>query len=367
MNIDEVLALKPTPPQAVFFDGASSRKRSVALAFGADLAIVEGETTLASWAYDDIRRVDAPSGMLRLMAVGAPELARLETRDRGLIREITARCGQLDIGSSGHSATLRIVGWSFAAAASIAGIIIYGIPLIADRLTPFVPVSLEQRLGQAVDNQIHVIFHGKVCANAAGQQAMTKLVGALQSGAGLPGPVNAAVVDTSVENAFALPGGKVVLLRGLLQKAQTADELAGVLAHELGHVRHRDSVRVMINNGGTAFLLGLLFGDMTGSGAIIFASRTMLDNSYTREAEAAADQVAVDTMHRLGRSPKPMGELLFRVTGAERSKSMSFLSNHPLTEDRLAMMTREDRPVTGPDLLTPAEWQALKTICSAAK
>ena len=75
---------------------------------------------------------------------------------------------------------------------------------------------------------------------------------------------------------------------------------------------------------------------------------------------------AIDIMHRLGRSPKPMGQLLFRITGAEKDKSFSFLSNHPLTEDRLTLMTMEDRPNTGPDLLTAEEWKALKSICTSA-
>ena len=61
---------------------------------------------------------------------------------------------------------------------------------------------------------------------------------------------------------------------------------------------------------------------------------------------------------------KPMGELLVRVTGKE-GKGMSIISSHPLSEDRLARMTREDRPATSPPLLTPEEWTALKSICAA--
>jgi hypothetical protein len=59
-----------------------------------------------------------------------------------------------------------------------------------------------------------------------------------------------------------------------------------------------------------------------------------------------------------------MGELLIRVTGKE-SKGLSIISNHPLSEDRLARMTREDRPASGPPLLTPEEWRSLKAICAS--
>jgi hypothetical protein len=68
-------------------------------------------------------------------------------------------------------------------------------------------------------------------------------------------------------------------------------------------------------------------------------------------------------MHRLGRPTRPMGELLVRITGKE-AKGLSIVSSHPLSEDRLARMTRDDRPASQPPLLTPEEWRALKAICA---
>jgi Zn-dependent protease with chaperone function len=75
---------------------------------------------------------------------------------------------------------------------------------------------------------------------------------------------------------------------------------------------------MMIQRGGVSFLIGLLWGDITGSAAVIFVTRTMFEVSYSREAEHNADAFAIEAMHALGRSPAPMGELLFRITGAER-------------------------------------------------
>jgi Zn-dependent protease with chaperone function len=140
------------------------------------------------------------------------------------------------------------------------------------------------------------------------------------------------------------------------RRAENPDEIAGVLAHEFGHLRHRDATRNLIYNGGTSFLIGLPFGDITGSGALIFASRSLVTSSYSREAEQNADSFSIDTMHRLGRSPKAMGELMLRVTGKEEDKSLS--------EDRLARMKSEERPLTGPPLLTADEWASLKAICN---
>ncbi|WP_312015906.1 M48 family metallopeptidase [Bradyrhizobium sp. JYMT SZCCT0428] len=226
------------------------------------------------------------------------------------------------------------------------------------------PEAFERRLGEAAESQVKTIFDAKVCDNAAGQKAFVKLMTAIRESAGMDTAVQSSVLSSSVPNAFALPGGRVYMFNGLLAKAENADEIAGVLAHELGHHKHRDNMRGLIRDGGTAFLVGLLFGDITGSGALIFASKTLVTSSHSREAEQDADGFSIDVMHRLGRPTKPMGELLVRVTG-KGGKGLSIISSHPMSEDRLARMTREDRPASKPPLLTPEEWQALKSICDS--
>jgi Zn-dependent protease with chaperone function len=348
---------------ASYFDGTSSRRRLVALAFRDQLEIKQDGARLAAWPWDDVRRADSPSGTLRLSCLAAPALARLEIRDAGVAAELISRCTRLDENTPGRRGIAAIVGWSLAATVSIILVVLLGVPLAADRLTPLVPQAFERRLGDVADGQVKTLFGGKICDHASGQAAFTKLVNALREAAGLETSVQSAVLSTPIPNAFALPGGKVYLFSGLLAKAENPDEIAGVLAHELGHLSHRDSTRNLIYNGGTSFLIGLLFGDITGSGALIFASRSLVTASYSREAEQNADTFSIGVMRRLGRSPKAMGELLFRVTGKEGDHSLSILASHPLTEDRLARMSREDQPPNGPPLLTPAEWTSLKAIC----
>jgi Zn-dependent protease with chaperone function len=215
--------------------------------------------------------------------------------------------------------------------------------------------------------QVKSVFSAQACNDVAGQAAFSKLVNALRQSAGLDTSVQAVVLATDVPNAFALPGGKVYLFNGLLVKAQGPDEIAGVLAHELGHLKHRDNTRLLIYNGGTSFLIGLLFGDVTGSGAAIFAARSLVTSSYSRDAETNADSFSIDVMHALGRPTRPMGDLMFRVTGKQNDNGLSILASHPLTEDRLKRMSDEDRPASGPPLLTTTEWASLKSICGSKK
>jgi Zn-dependent protease with chaperone function len=352
----------PASP-ALYFDGTSSKRRVVTLRLADGLEIEADGRRIATWPYTDIRRADSPSGKLRVGCVSASQLARLEIRDAALAAELVVRCGKLDENVLGRRGVAAIVGWSLAATVSIVLVVLFGVPLAADRLAPLVPASFERRLGEVADSQVKLVFNGKVCDGQAGQRAFEKLVHQLRDAAGMDTSVQSGVLSTPIPNAFALPGGKVYVLNGLLEKAENVDEVAGILAHELGHLKHRDSLRGVIHNGGTSFLIGLLFGDITGSSALIFASRTLVTASHSREAEHAADAFAIETMHKLGRPTRPMGELMFRITGKEGGKGMSLVSSHPLSEDRLARMSREDRSASGPPLLTAEEWRALKSIC----
>jgi len=368
-----VSELSPESPRhsagpAIFFDGVSSRRRQVTLALGDALEIAEEGVAPVRWAYADIRRADSPAGVLRLACTSAPSLARLEIRDAAVAVDVTARCTRLDEHQTSRRGVAKIVGWSVAAAVSIVCVVLFGVPLAADRLAPLVPKPIERRIGDASEVQVKTVFGGKACEDPAGKAAFVKLVNRLRDAAGLDDDaMTAGVLPTSVPNAFALPGGKVYVLKGLLDKAENPDEIAGILAHELGHLKHYDNMRGLIYNGGTSFLIGLLFGDVTGSSAVIFASRSVVEASYSREAETAADTFSIEIMHKLGRSPKPAAELMYRITGKEGGGLTSILASHPLTEDRLARMTKEDRPASGPPLLTDKEWQSLKGICGSGK
>ncbi|MGZ3411280.1 MAG: M48 family metallopeptidase [Xanthobacteraceae bacterium] len=358
-------AIAPAAIAAVtFFDGITNRRHVVTLRFGHALEIFEDGQGIASWPYANIRRAEGPADSLRLSCVSTLPLARLEIRDDIIKHEILARSSLKDFqhGSSHHE-TFRVVAWSLAAIVSIAAVTIVGIPFAAERLAPLIPLSFENRFGEMADNQVKLVFGSKTCSTPAGSAAFAKLVNELKTAGGLDIPLTPEVLDVPIPNAFALPGGRVYLFSSLLSRADNPDELAGVLAHELGHVSHRDHMRLMIQSGGTSFLIGLLFGDITGAGAAIFATRSLLDASYSRDAESQADAFAIATMYRLGRSPKPLGEFLFRITGAQSGRNLGILASHPMTEDRRDIMRSADRPATGPELLTADEWRALKAIC----
>jgi predicted Zn-dependent protease len=352
---------------AVFFDGRSSRRHIVALVFNdrleiADPAAPDGPP-LAVWPYDAMRRVDSPEGALRLACTLAPQLSRLELRDPAEQANIRRLCRSLDgPGSAASISVRRIVAASIAAAAAIIAIVWFGMPVLANRLAAAMPYTWEKPLGDAVDSQVRALF-GNTCTKPNGADALRKMVGRLQAVAHLPIPPDPVLLRSAMANAFALPGGRIYVLSGLLKISETPDELAGVLSHELGHVAHRDGLRRLIRDGGTSFLVGLMFGDLTGSGAVLMAGRSVLSASYTRHDETGADRFAVSIMQGLGRPTAPLGALLQRITGPDRPEALSILRSHPLTAERKAMLEAENVPVTGPALLEDSEWHDLKRIC----
>ncbi|MAM74582.1 M48 family metallopeptidase [uncultured Tistrella sp.] len=362
-----------TDARAIFFDGRSARRRQVTIIIGPVLEIVEEGTPLARWAWDDIRRADG-HGRLRLKTLaGSNPLARLEIADPGIARIVETRCPALDRGQ-GRGRTRQVLGWSAAACVSIVLLALYGIPFAADRITPLVPRSVEARLGDATDRQVRALLGGEACTRPQGQAALGQMVQALID-AGLPPEDDETVVDvvvlsSDVVNAIALPGGRIYVFDGLLQKAETPDELAGVIAHEIGHVHHRDGLRMVIRAGSTSFVIGLLFGDVAGGAAMVTAADAVLSAAYSRDAETAADDFSAAAMTRLGRSPAAFGDLLVRVTG-ETEGHGTLLDSHPFGADRLARLTAAGTAAPGtatdgPALLSDADWQALKGICGGS-
>lgn len=350
--------------KASYFDGYAVKRRAVHLEFGPSLEIIEAGVLLAAWPYAEVRRLTRPGGAMRLWALGAPKRAWLEIDDPTLQRQVEVHCPLL----AGEKAPPNREGrkrlaWGLAAIAFFAVFLWRGVPLLAGVIAPVIPVSWEKALGESADTQVRATFSGKSCAAPAGVAALNKISARLQQAAKLRLPATLEALGSKTPNAFALPGGKVYLLSGLLDKAASQDEIIGVLAHELGHLQHRDHLRGVIAAGGTALLVGLVFGDVSGGSAMVVVGNSILNAAHSRDAEAQADAFAAQTMAALGRPAKPMGELLVRITGADDGGLTSILHDHPLSEDRLARLEKASKGETAPPLLSAEEWKALKEIC----
>jgi predicted Zn-dependent protease len=114
-------------------------------------------------------------------------------------------------------------------------------------------------------------------------------------------------------NAFALPGGHIIVMRGLIEMAQTPEHLAAVLAHELGHVAQRDPILQALRAAGTAGLLSLVLGDATGGTVLALAGETLISAKNSRAVEARADDFALAQLAAGGRVPRGIGGIFRTV------------------------------------------------------
>jgi Zn-dependent protease with chaperone function len=362
--------------RAIYFDGMSSARNEVMVQAEAGALRIIGAhgRLLDEWSYARLRRMSAPEGVLRLARSGDTLLARLEIRDAALAALIEDRAETLDRGGAAERRLRRkVIALSLAAGASLILTAIFGLPALASRVIPFVPLAVERRLGEAVDRQIRSAIDtqhlgaafacGSGAAEARGRAALDKLVGELAAAAALPAALHVDVVRRSEPNAMALPGGQIYVDEGLIDKAQTPDELAGVLAHEIGHVAHRDGTRIVLQTAGLSFLFGMMLGDFVGGGAVVIAARTVLRSSYSRRVESAADAYSVGLMQQAGGDAHALAAVLGRIVG-DKERGPKILLDHPETRDRIAAIEAITAVPARAPLLSAAEWNALKEICA---
>ena len=156
-------------------------------------------------------------------------------------------------------------------------------------------------------------------------------------------------------------------MRGLIDTAEGPDQVAAVLAHEIGHVEARDTTRNALRAAGSAGLLSLVIGDFAGGAAVVVVAEYTLNASYTREAEAQADLFALDMMAASGTNADALATFFDSLSGVETSMPdlPVYLSSHPETQDRAdaARLFAQTQGQTTP-ILNDAEWAALQNICA---
>lgn len=195
-----------------------------------------------------------------------------------------------------------------------------------------VPQSTEQKLGEMVwkSQKAQLRLVENTAANTAVEQIGTQLTH------GSRYPYRFFIARDNGINAFAIPGGTVVVHTGLIEAAKTPEELAGVLAHEVQHIEQRHSLRAMAQSLGTLAALGIVFGDVSGI-AQIAAGLSQL--SYSRDAEREADAEGLRTLKAARIDPQGMVRMF--QTLAKESEGLAppaMLSSHPATAERIARL-----------------------------
>ncbi|ODT15504.1 MAG: hypothetical protein ABS35_31230 [Kaistia sp. SCN 65-12] len=366
-------------PTGRYYDGVVATRHFVTFALTrdaapAELIIADRDTReeLDRWPVESVFEVAGLGDELRLGAADRPYGARL-TVPAGewctALREALPGRGRRVRLERGQQR--RILGIAVAALASVIAAYVFGVPVLADGVTRLVPPAWETRLGDGARLQIEgMLSEGRgfqACGDPfdAGNVAIRRFAAEVMAETGSPFTPRVTVVRSPLTNAFALPGGQVYYFSGLLERTETADEFAGVLAHELGHVVHRHGMEMLIESSATGLLVGFVLGDMTNLSVAAAAGATLIDSRFSREAEHEADAFAGAAGNRLGFSPLALASLLERVAADDTmSRTLALLNTHPLTDERRAALEAlEVAPITALPVFSEAEWQAIKSMC----
>ena len=223
-------------------------------------------------------------------------------------------------------------------------------------LGPRIPESWERRMGEAMVGD----FGGRLCHSEFGDEALAKLVAKVDP---VENKVRVGVANTGMVNAVALPGGQVLIFDGLIQEAESAEEVAGVLAHEVGHVRERHVMTALLRQFGLT-VLASGFNSSFADGALGIATL-----GYSREAEREADDYARERMRSADISPLGAAGFFERVAreyggdAEEGSAVTGWLATHPSSGERAKAYRDSAREIDYPPVLTEQEFGALKTMC----
>jgi predicted Zn-dependent protease len=348
--------------EGFYYDGQAAVRHPATVELGGtELKIALAEKSSLIWPYASMRfAADGSYGEPVRIEYGAAEAVVIESHDFvEALRQhgVTRRAVPLDL-----RRWPAVMLCCIAIAIIAATFYVWGVRIASEQAARFMPAPMEKRLGNAV---VTILAPEQArCRDSA--RKLQPVVDRLQTAAGRQFEV--IYVNQPIVNAFAAPGGYIVVFRGLLDQADSAEEFAGVLSHEMEHVLLKHSTRALAREFSGRALLSLMAVDSGGTPTAIQASVRLANLSYQRDDEAAAD---LQGAALLARAHIGTGGLLtffrrLQATSAGGGGSWAYLSNHPATEDRIAALEAESQKYgqSQPPLMSRDEWTAAREVCS---
>jgi len=366
--------MEPSQWPGHYFDGRSPVRHEVIVTVGVGgLYIQKGAETLW-WPYEQVRQTEGieSSGQVRLeksAEKGDGSLESLVVSDPkflAALEHMTPRWAP-EFGKSFRKASRRhsqrtVILLCAAAAVALLWILYtWAIPAATDFLAAYVPASWEERLGLAVTEQLappEIRCADGELTRALDQIASTLLAAEQE----VPYTFHIAVADLPVVNAFAGPGGHIVILRGLLQKTETPEELAGVLAHEMQHILQRHPTRAVLREMSTSGLIAVLSGNAEAARDLLQAAGTLGELRYSRRDEAAADRAGIRMLQAAQIRSDGLIEFLGQMEGGN---PLQYFSTHPNTSERIQELRAlaAQAQYTPQELLPGYQWADVKNRC----
>ena len=227
--------------------------------------------------------------------------------------------------------------------AMLAGLVLllwFGSDLLVDLAVDRIPIEWEQKLGESAYRDF--LIQQTVLKEGPAVEAVNEITRRLtEKIPEHPYKFDVSVVKSEVVNAFALPGGYVIVFTGLLQKAESGEEVAGVLSHELNHVLQRHGLERLLKQLGLVAIVTIILGDQQGLiGLMQQVGVELLTLKFGRAQETEADVQGLRLLHRAKIDPSGMITFFQRLSEKEDGR-VEWLSTHPMSAGRAALLKIE--------------------------
>jgi beta-barrel assembly-enhancing protease len=216
----------------------------------------------------------------------------------------------------------------------------FGSDLLVELAVDRIPVEWEQKLGESAykDFLAHQDIMKEGIAVSAVDEITHRLVEQIPNN---PYTFEVTVVKSDIVNAFALPGGYIVVFTGLMKKADSAEELAGVMAHELNHVLQRHGLERIVKQLGLVAVVSIVIGDHQGlAGMMKQVGVELLTLKFGREQETEADLTGLQLLHRAKIDPSGMIRFFEQLSEKDQGRT-EWLSTHPMSGARAERLRAE--------------------------
>lgn len=204
------------------------------------------------------------------------------------------------------------------------------VPWLSEKMASKVSVKTEQKLGDAVYDALSIPEKEDTAASAV----LNEFFAAME--VATPYPIRIAVVNDNVVNAFALPGGRIVVYKALLDKIETYPELAALLSHEFTHINNKHATKSIFRQMGSKVFIGLLFGKMGSVAGVLANHADNLKNlKYSRSLEKEADLNGLSILMSRKIDPEGFQHLFEHLKEAGETALPEVLVSHPDTDKRM--------------------------------
>jgi Zn-dependent protease with chaperone function len=348
---------------ARYYDGKVALAREVSVRAGShELIILEGNNAvLARWPTSELVVLGDTGHEKAPPVIRRGEEARLVIEDPELRRQLAQLMPPLAaLGRPRPSAGPRIALFGATLAAALA-LFWLAVDIGSSAVAPYVPYGLQHRLGESVAEEM--VDPQRTC-HGVGLAVINRLADRLAKAADYKHPIEVRVVEGGPINAFTLPGGILIFYSDLIDRARDGDEVAGVLAHEMGHVTHYHAIKGLARQYGIDQLLKAITGGFSEIGTLSQGGSLLLALRNGRAFERDADATGIALLEKLGLRADGMARFFERMLENEPrdpATAIGIWSSHPPTAERIAA-TR--RPATGTPAFSEVEWAQLRAICS---